>query len=145
MYRYLLLTAALFVTAPATAQMFGRGGDIAATFDKADADHDGMITRAEFIAARSSRFPTMDRNGDGVVSKADFGRLARFKPEAATRLDTVIAQADANHDGRVTQAELAAAPAPIFDRIDTDHDGSINKAELAAGKAAIAAFRDRDK
>lgn len=141
MTRFLLLAIALSVTAPAHAQ-FGRGVD---AFDGADANHDGIVTRAEFIASRNDRFAKLDRNGDGAVSKADFGRLAKFKPEAADRLGAMIAQMDANGDGRVTQAELAVAPAPIFDRVDANHDGAVDQAELAEGKAAIAAFRDRGR
>lgn len=139
--RILILSATILaITAPLEARGFG-GGDMMATFDRADANHDGTITRAEFAAARVARFAEMDRNHDGVISKADFGRLAKFRPEAAERLDMLIAQADADHDGRVTQAELAAAPTPIFDRADTNHDGVIDKDELATLRATIATMK----
>jgi hypothetical protein len=39
-------------------------------FDRIDANHDGVITRAEFEAAR--RFEMMDTNHDGVISRAEF-------------------------------------------------------------------------
>lgn len=39
-----------------------------------DADSDGHITAAEFAAASARLFPMIDRNGDGVVDMADFGR-----------------------------------------------------------------------
>jgi len=39
-----------------------------------DADGDGQITSAEFTAASARLFPMIDRNGDGVVDTADFGR-----------------------------------------------------------------------
>ncbi|MBN2760506.1 MAG: EF-hand domain-containing protein [Rhodobacteraceae bacterium] len=39
-----------------------------------DADGDGQITAAEFAAASERLFPMIDRNGDGVVDMADFGR-----------------------------------------------------------------------
>jgi Ca2+-binding EF-hand superfamily protein len=136
----LLSAAALTIAAPAMAGRFG-GGDMMATFDRADANHDGMITRAEFIAARSARFAELDRNHDGAFSKDDFGQLAKFRPEAAERLDILIAQADASHDGRVTQAELAAAPTPIFDRADSNHDGVIDKDELAQLRATMPAMK----
>jgi Ca2+-binding EF-hand superfamily protein len=72
----------------------------------------------------------MDRNGDGAVSRSDFGRIVKFRPQAAERIDMMIAEMDTNHDGKVTQAELAAAPTLLFDRADADHDGFIDKTEL---------------
>ena len=39
-----------------------------------DSDGDGQITSAEFAAASERLFPMIDRNGDGVVDMADFGR-----------------------------------------------------------------------
>jgi hypothetical protein len=42
--------------------------------DVTDADGDGNVTREEFMAAVPAWFEAMDRNGDGVVTTADFGR-----------------------------------------------------------------------
>ncbi|MEC3861514.1 EF-hand domain-containing protein [Mesobacterium sp. TK19101] len=39
-----------------------------------DANGDGEVTRDEFIASVPVWFENMDRNGDGVVTVADFGR-----------------------------------------------------------------------
>jgi hypothetical protein len=41
----------------------------------------------------------------------------------------------------VTQAELAAAPTPIFDRADSNHDGVIDKSELAQLRATTATMK----
>ncbi|MEX5728301.1 hypothetical protein Ga0609869_001654 [Rhodovulum iodosum] len=38
-----------------------------------DADGDGQVTRAEFIAGTEGWRDRADRNGDGVLSAADFG------------------------------------------------------------------------
>jgi Ca2+-binding EF-hand superfamily protein len=142
MTRYLILLVATAAAAtPACAQRFGGGGGLAA-FDTADANHDGLITRAEFMSARTARFDTMDRNHDGVISKVDFKHLAKFRPQAVERIDAMIAQADANRDSRVTKAEMASAPAPIFDRGDTNGDGAIDKTELAALRSTLQAMTD---
>jgi Ca2+-binding EF-hand superfamily protein len=50
----------------------------------------------------------------------------------------MTAQFDANRDGRVSQAELAAGPTPAFDAADANRDGKVTRAEL---DAAIAAAR----
>lgn len=142
MTRFLILIAATAAVAtPACAQRFG-GGDGAAAFEKADANQDGIITRAEFAAARTARFDTMDRNHDDAISKADFACLAKFRPQAVDRLEAMIAQADANRDGRLTRAEMASAPAPIFERADSNNDGAIDSAELAAARTAMAQMRN---
>lgn len=39
-----------------------------------DADGDGSVNREEFLAAVPAWFNAMDRNGDGVVTTADFDR-----------------------------------------------------------------------
>ncbi|WP_429591168.1 EF-hand domain-containing protein [Sphingomonas zeicaulis] len=142
-YRTTFVTVAALAAAtsglPAHAQRFGAGDH----FADADANGDGTITREEFAAARARSFDKLDRNGDGIVQKGDFGRLARFKPDAAQRLQRMIDAADANRDGKVTRDEFVAAPSPVFDRADTDGDGVLSKAEADAARSALAAARNR--
>lgn len=142
MSRWPLALVALSIAAsPAAAQMGGR--DPMAAFDDADTNHDGVVTKAEFKAARSARFARMDRNGDGAISRDDFGRLIQFRPQIGQRIDAMLAEADANHDGRVTQAELDAAPTKVFDLADTNGDGVVDKAELAAARAKMEQMRQQ--
>jgi hypothetical protein len=42
----------------------GRDGGL---LESADADHDGKVTRQEFIEARDALFAKLDRNGDDVL------------------------------------------------------------------------------
>lgn len=39
-----------------------------------DSDGDGRVSSEEFVARTADWITTMDRNGDGVVTTADFGR-----------------------------------------------------------------------
>jgi Ca2+-binding EF-hand superfamily protein len=131
---FALAVLGLSLALPASAQ-FGRaraGGDI---LDKADADRDGYITREEYAAARAAQFDRMDRNKDGSVTRADFGRLARFKPDAVDRLMAVLSAVDTDQDGRITRAELEAAPMPVFERGDRDKDDRLSREEVEAVKA----------
>jgi Ca2+-binding EF-hand superfamily protein len=112
----------------AQAQMANRLGDL---FADADADHDGRISRAEFTTARNARFAKLDRNGDGVITQADFPRASAM-PAMKAQLDKLIADADADRDGRVTRAEFTQAPITLFDLADSNHDGFVDQAELAA-------------
>jgi Ca2+-binding EF-hand superfamily protein len=134
MKRMLFLAPLLMLAHPAHAKI---GGKLDAMLDKADTDHDGRITRAEFITARRAMFDRLDRNHDGVVSKDDFGRLRRFRPKAADQIDAFINTVDTDHDGRVTRAELDSAPTTAFDLMDRNHDGAIDQAE----RSTVAARR----
>lgn len=125
----------LFVAAAAcavTATAAQAQSRIAAAFTSADINHDGKITRGEFVAARGARFDRLDRNGDGVVSRDDFARLISFRPKASPMIDAMIAEADSNHDGVVTRAEMMRAPPTQFDLADTNHDHVVDRTELVA-------------
>lgn len=75
-----------------------------------DTNHDGTISpeeraaamqtrRAEFAQRQAARFARLDTNGDGAATQDEVGaaRWAR------------VSRADADHDGRVTLAELQSA------------------------------------
>lgn len=130
----LILTAA-----PACAQRFG-GGEM---FGRADANNDGVITRAEFDTSRAARFAEADRNRDGYVSHADFKRL-RFAPQKARdRIDQLIGAMDENGDGRVSRAEMVEGPSPLFDRADINQDDRLDGAEVAAARERMAGMKKR--
>lgn len=127
------LAGVLLLASAATAQ----------NIDQIDSNHDGQITRAEFVAARMANFARLDRNGDGVVSAADIPAIARFQPGIQKAFQTFVANADANGDGMVTRAEMANAPTPVFDRADANHDGVIDRNEMASFRAGLAQMRNR--
>ena len=128
--KILILSACLVVMAASTAQAASRTPG--AALDKADANHDGYITRDEFKASRAAQFARLDRNSDGVVSLSEFPRLAKSARPKAQTLKAVITHADRDGDGRVTRAEFVDGPAPLFDRADRDHDGRLSREEVAA-------------
>lgn len=140
MKKLILLSAVLIAAAvPAAAQT---GSRAAAMLDNADANGDGAITRAEFTAARAERFDKMDRNKDGAISRADLPRMKRAAQKLEPLIDLLVTQSDADHDGKVTRAEFANSPMPIFDRSDTNGDGVIDRDERAAARQRLAAARD---
>ncbi|MEL6725256.1 MAG: hypothetical protein AAFP81_19860 [Pseudomonadota bacterium] len=99
--------------------------------EKADANGDGDISWSEIEAARLEVFQRVDRNGDGVVNTADRPPRAfagRFD-QALERLQTDF---DSDRDGQITEAEMLAAPAPIFEQGDTDENGVLTADEMAA-------------
>lgn len=96
---------------------------------QADANHDGMITRAEYLNWRASRFDSFDRNHDGFIDASD---APRFAAHARERLNLLMSEADTNHDGRISRAEFNATPTPLFDQADRDHNGVLDPLELTA-------------
>ena len=79
----------------------------------ADANHDGRVSRAEFVAAMTNRkgdpakrFEHLDRNGDGVVDR----------PEIDTAASKRFRRLDSDSDGRLTRDERKAGHASTISR-----------------------------
>jgi hypothetical protein len=108
----------------------GRGGFLR----RADANDDGIITRAEFDASASDRFARRDDNSDGAITEDERqGRgggpdsRGRSGREGGRMMD-----ADANGDGTITRAEFDALQDEMFTRFDEDQNGAIERSEMPA-------------
>ena len=120
---------------PALAQ----GGNLAKMFDRADLNHDGVVTRAEFAASRTARFQALDRNHDGYLTREDVPPMAvLLRPDAAKMMDA-LAPFDTDHDGRISLAEFVAGSMRLFDQADANHNGVLTRAEAAAAATRIKA------
>lgn len=98
-FTLLLGGLAALAMAPVLAQS-GPGGR-----GNADADGNGVLTRAEVEADVAQRFAKLDANKDGKVDEAD--RAAH----RAERQNAMFAALDTNKDGSVSRAEYDAAAA----------------------------------
>jgi len=56
-------------------------------------------------------------------------------PRERLTAESVFTRADANHDGKLSRAEVARFPvfAEKFDQLDADHDGALDLAEFEVG------------
>jgi hypothetical protein len=131
-WRRRLLAAAGSAT-PAAAQnerQGGRGGFLR----RADANEDGIITRAEFDASAGDRFERRDDNSDGAITEDE--RQGRGgAPDSGGRSSRGggrMMDADANEDGTITRAEFDASQNEMFARFDEDRSGAIESSELPA-------------
>ena len=103
--------------------------------DQADANKDGKVTYEELKAVRpkltEQKFKEMDKNGDGVLTKAD-------RPSPGEAFDAMLKQADKDKDGKVTYEELKAVRPKVteerFKAMDLDKDGVLTKADRPKGK-----------
>ena len=105
------------------------GPDPAAAFALADANHDGVVTRAEFRASREARFQALDRNHDGVLTLDDLPMVSGFRPGAA-RLEHQLMSFDLDGDGKVSLAEFIDGSMRLFDRLDATHKGFVTLAQF---------------
>lgn len=82
--------------------------------------------------------PTMDANGDGVVTRA----------EAMAGAEALFARLDVNKDGKLDQADreahMAEMKAKMFARLDANGDGSISRAEFMAADPMMGHHGDKD-
>ncbi|HNQ76430.1 MAG TPA: EF-hand domain-containing protein [Pseudothauera hydrothermalis] len=116
----------LFIIASASGSL-----DPASLFASADANGDGLVSKAEFIAARDARFDVLDTNRDGFLVRDE---MAAAAPGLRGRmmLPVMFPQFDSNGDGKVSRQEFSAAPAPGFDMADANGDGMVSPAEAKA-------------
>src|SRR5499426_1774949 len=106
----------------------------------ADADRDGLLSRAEVARALprlAARFDEIDRNGDGSLSPDELRAWRRASTARYRAGEGGFAEhfrrADADGDGALTRAEAAEALprlAAKFDRVDADRDGRLTVEEL---------------
>ncbi|MEM9723840.1 MAG: hypothetical protein AAF909_00055 [Pseudomonadota bacterium] len=119
------LAAALMVGAAAPAQ----AAPPARLFMlKADANGDRMLSRPEVRKLRLERYRQIDLNKNGVLEPNDVA-LVR-DPVAADRLTRFLQAQDADGDGRVTPAEYAVGPMPVFDEADIDGNNFLKGREI---------------
>ncbi len=100
MKKHIMLLTALLALASSQALAGGMGhhGGMHGILKQADANKDGKITKAEFLAASTKRaekrFAHMDANGDGVLDEKD--HQAHFD------------KMDADHNGSISRDEFTA-------------------------------------
>jgi EF hand domain-containing protein len=139
MHRILIAAAALTALAAggAIAQDSQGGGHFGQMLAMADANHDGVITRAEFDAARAARFTQLDADHNGALSTSERPQWGGARPAGTAERP----RGDANADGSVSRAEWDAEGAHMFARLDANNDGAISQAELQAAQARMQAMR----
>lgn len=127
-----------------------------------DADHDGVITRQEAIAAADRRFDALDTNHDGKITRDEMraahprrdGWRRHRRDDANAPPPGMAGAAPPAPDGRpgpngprpggmerehhrdgdrvITREQFRKRALERFDRIDANHDGRIDASERAA-------------
>lgn len=115
---------------------------------EADVNGDGKVTYEEIIAVRPDfpreTFDRLDRNGDGVLSRADLLAHARDRVLGNEQRRAAMIQrlkhADTDGDGRISFEEFVAAfpnaNKRVFDRLDINGDGVLCRKDIAEAREA---------
>jgi hypothetical protein len=114
----------------------GRDGR-AEIFAHLDANHDGVVTRDEFMNAgpgnaKVERRVFVMREGDGPGPDGP-----GMGPRGGGMHGRMMERMDSNHDGKVSLGEAEARALEAFDRADANHDGVVTPEERAAARGAM--------
>ena len=98
-------------------------------FDKLDANHDGVVSKDEYLAAAGMRFDALDTAHTGKLTAQEIAASPKI-----VRRDEFAAQRELRHmgagaDGRVTQDQYLAAAKARFAKLDANGDGFIEAGE----------------
>ena len=105
-------------------------------FERLDADRNGQISHAEFMADKGperGKRMAMGERGKGAPGGMHHGRRGGHGGMMGGRF------ADANKDGAVTQAEFTSAALSRFDTMDANKDGQVTKEERQAAREQMKA------
>ena len=131
-------TAAVLLLSSCVVLAQGREGP---ALEQADADHDGKVTKQEYVDARAAQFSRMDRNGDGFIDDAD--SLAGGNERGQRAAKALRSRIDSNGDGKISKEEFVNAPTMLFDKFDANKDGVLDATELEAARNAAGRWRER--
>jgi len=98
---------------PMQVQMAGQSAEM--MFKSMDVNGDGAVSRAEFDAFYGKRFQELDANNDGKITPDEMKRgqeipTPDMKNNGTTHLDERFNAADANHDGGLDRGEAKDMP-----------------------------------
>jgi hypothetical protein len=129
----------------------------ATAFARMDANSDGKIDDADRAARQKARFDRIDADDNGALSYEEFAaqhgkhdgqragrgdrpeghRMAMRGGMRGPHMMGMRANADADSDGTLTQAEFTAAALARFDAADADKNGTVTAAERKAQREAM--------
>lgn len=105
-----------------------------------DANGDGVVSKAEFMASRKDGYDLRDADGDGTLIEAEYvgEYIKRLDRELKERRMSSIRQAyvrfdvlDTDENKEMTLEEFNDSGLRMFKRLDTNEDGVVNEEDSA--------------
>jgi Ca2+-binding EF-hand superfamily protein len=112
-------------------------GDPNAAFDRLDTNKDSYISREEFTKAREQRVERrIEKRAERKISPKEGKEVRRHMRMHGPGGfgGGMLAMADTNKDGQITQAEAEALALQHFDQMDTNRDGQVTPEERRVGR-----------
>jgi Ca2+-binding EF-hand superfamily protein len=101
----------------------GGADDPQALITALDFDHNGSVSRNEFLNAHAARFAQFDVDGSGQMTLAEF--RAALDGIARDRAPTSLQTFDYNGNGRLSQSEYLSYQTWIYNNVlDRNRDGA---------------------
>jgi len=94
-------------------------------FDEMDTNHDGFVSREEFIAYQKKRFDEFDTNHDGKIDAKEIASSPPLMERNLKTAERMVKQWDTNGDGIVTAEEFKADAEDRFKKQDKTGSGKI--------------------
>jgi hypothetical protein len=112
---------------PAATPLAPGGAQRPSRFDEIDTNHDGFISKDEFLASEKKRFEEFDSNHDGKVDAKEIASSPPLMERNLKTAERMVKQWDANGDGTVTADEYRKNAEERFSKQDKDGTGRIAK------------------
>jgi EF hand len=116
---------------------YARGVQTESMMNKIDANHDGKISKAEWLAYQERVWKALDKDASGVISAKQFlmpsGLIASFATGGYARgLQTpeMMRKIDTDGDGTISHDEFIVDQSALFDLMDTGHAGVVGPREF---------------
>jgi len=94
-------------------------------FDEMDTNHDGFVSREEFLAYQKKRFEEFDTNHDGKIDAKEIASSPPLMERNLKTAERMVKEWDKNGDGVVTADEFKDDAEDRFKRQDKTGSGKI--------------------
>jgi hypothetical protein len=102
-----------------------------------DTDHDGTVSKKEWVAYQEKVFAALDKDKEGLVDEKEFlapsKEMASFATggyERGLQTKEMMHKIDKDGDGKVSRDEFIAYQTEVFDMMDTGKKGILGPQEF---------------